>query len=406
MQLLLPDVFDLKILLLKGALLKRALISSRQNEMLPTEFVGKYCEAFRMSERAAPPTIDSITSGLVTEGQHYEFKARLNLEEQRGKSNFIDDIVAFLNSGPGYLVVGVYEKKGAFERFDPLDGDRDALQRRITSIIQDNIEPKPLGVRLEFLDLDSSGFVLCLELPDHRLRPYQNKITGGFYLRTGAQNTPIPRDQLHALFTPIEKLEADTAKLMERENTAIETRDIMQKNGATLHIAIVPQEHYERERAPFDPGRGVLKRMRYYHAEDGGIYKGCEDGVEVLEKTFQEGRSISRFFIGDDWLTHSYVSHPFAVRKGEGRLTLHEFRPAFARYMGDIQRVFDDAGIRGPFGVLFAVKNLQRNPDLKWAFPNASAASIGRPIRVARVDDPVLLDRFYEKVSSVTVYGR
>lgn len=149
-----------------------------------------------MNKPPAVPAIDGIQSGLVIEGQHYEFKARLNLDEPRGKSNFIDDVVAFLNAGPGYLIVGVHEKKGGFERFEPLGGDRDAIQRRITSIIQDNIDPKPLGIRAEFLDLETGGFVLCLDLPHHRLGPYQNKITGGFYLRTGAQNTPIPRDQL------------------------------------------------------------------------------------------------------------------------------------------------------------------------------------------------------------------
>lgn len=350
-------------------------------------------------------TLEEIRSGLVTEGQQYEFKARLNLDEARGKSNFIDDVVAFLNAGAGYLIVGVREKKGDFENFEPMDGDRDALQRRITSIIQDNIDPKPLGVRLQFLDLDTGGFVLCLDLPDHRLRPYQNKITGGFYLRTGAQNTPIPRDQLHALFTPVEKLEADTVQLMERENAAVEMRDIMQNNGATLHVAIVPQEHYERERPPFDPGRGVLKVMRHYHAESHGVFKGCENGVEVRDATFQEGRSISRFFIGDDWFVHSYVAHPFFVRDGEGRLTIHEFREEFARHMRDIKLVLDDSNIRGPFGVLFAVKNLRRSPKLEWAFPNANTASLGRPLRVERVDERGLVDRFYDKVRGVSVYG-
>ncbi|MGV1793554.1 AlbA family DNA-binding domain-containing protein [Rhizobium sp. A37_96] len=359
-----------------------------------------------MSKKSLAPTIEGILSGAVVEGQHYEFKSRLNLEEQRGKSNFIDDVVAFLNAGPGYLVVGVHEKKGAFERFEPMDGDRDILQRRITSIIQDNIDPKPLGVRLEFLDLDTGGFILCLDLPDHRLRPYQNRITGGFYLRTGAQNTPIPRDQLHALFTPIEKLEADTMQLMERENAAVEARDIMQNNGATLHIAVVPQEYYERERSPFDPGRSVLKVMRHYHGESHGVFKGCENGVEVRDATFQEGRSVSRFFIGDDWLVHSYVSHPFSVRDGEGRLTIHEFREELARHLRDIQLILDDSGIRGPYGVLLTVRNLRRNPKLEWAFPNTNAASIGRPIRVERVDEQGLIERFNDKVRSVSVYGR
>lgn len=147
----------------------------------------------------------------------------------------------------------------------------------------------PLSAGVEFLDLTTGGFVLCLVLPEHRLRPYQNKITGGFYLRTGAQNKPIPRGQLHALFTPIEKLEGDTIQLMERENAVIEARDIMQNNGATLHIAIVPQEHYERERAPFDPGRPAPKMMRHYHGGNHGVFKGCENGAEVRDATFQEG---------------------------------------------------------------------------------------------------------------------
>jgi hypothetical protein len=125
------------------------------------------------------PTVGDIESGLIVEGQHYEFKGRVNLDEPRGKSNFIDDIVAFLNAGPGHLIIGVYEKKGSFERFEGMEGDRDAIQRRVTSIIQDNIDPKPLGIQLDFLGLETGGFLLAINLRDHRLRPYQNKITGG-----------------------------------------------------------------------------------------------------------------------------------------------------------------------------------------------------------------------------------
>ncbi len=198
--------------------------------------------------------MELIRNGGIEETQGYEFKALVNLDDQRGKSNLIDDVVAFLNAGSGHLIVGVHEKKGVFDRFQPLQGDKDAYRRRLTSIIRDSIAPKPLHVSVEFLDIDDDGYIVDIVLPNHRLRPYQNKITGGFYLRTGAQNTPIRRDQVHALFTTIEQLEADTVKLMERENSAVEARDIMQNNGATLHIAIVPQEHYERGKASFDPG--------------------------------------------------------------------------------------------------------------------------------------------------------
>lgn len=359
-----------------------------------------------MEPKLSVPTLDLIRNGVIIEGQNYEFKARINFDDPRGRSNFIDDIVAFLNAGPGHLIVGVYEKKGSFDRIEPLDGDRDALQRRITSIIQDNIDPKPLGSSLRFIDVDDGKFLIDISLPEHRMRPYQNKITGGFYLRTGAQNTPIPRDQLHALFTPIEKIEADTLKLMERENAAVDARDFMQKNGATLHIAIVPLEHYERDRAQFDPGRHVLRAIRHYHGHDSGIFKGCENGVEVRDSTFNEGRAIFRFFIGDDWLIHSYVSHPFVVTDGEGRLTLHEFRDSLTQHLRDIQLILDDSGICGPFGILMAVKNLRSNPKLEWAFPNANSTTMSGSVRKERVDDADLVERFFDKVRGVSVYGR
>jgi len=358
------------------------------------------------TEKNDSPTVELIRNGAIEEDQRYEFKAFVKLDDQRGKSDFIDDVVAFLNAGSGHLIVGVHERKGVFDRFQPLQGDKDAYRRRLTSIIQDSIAPKPLHVSVEFLDVDDGGYIVDIVLPNHRLRPYQNKITGGFYLRTGAQNTPIPRDQVHALFTTIEQLEADAVKLMERENSAVEARDIMQSNGATLHIAIVPQEHYERGKAAFDPGRSVLKAIRHYHHHNGGgVFKGCDDGVEVRDETFDEGRATSRFFIGDDWLIHSYVAHPITT-DASGRITVHEFREALARHLRDIQLILDESEIRGPFGVLLAMKNLKRNPKLVWGFPNAHSAAMSRAARVERVDDPDLIERFFEKVRGVSIYGR
>jgi hypothetical protein len=359
-----------------------------------------------MAPTLAEPTLELIRDGVIAESQGYEFKARVNLDEQREKSNFVTDVVAFLNAGPGHLIVGVHEKRGAFDRLEPVEGDKDAFRRRLMSIIQDNIDPKPLQVGMHFLDVDG-GFLVVIALPEHRLRPYQNKITGAFYIRTGAQNTPIPRDQVHALFTSIEQFEADTLKLMERENEAVEARDIMQANGSTLHIAIVPQEYYQRDRAPFDPGRGELKVMQHFHDDigHGGVFNGCENGVEVRDSNFDEGRSTSRFFIGDDWLVHSYVAHPLTIDASD-RITLSEFRDSLARYMRNIQLLLDKADIRGAFSVLFALRNLRRSPKLRWGFPNADTATMPRPVRIERVDDPALIKRFCDKVSAVSIYGR
>jgi hypothetical protein len=207
------------------------------------------------------------------------------------------------------------------------------------------------------------------------------------------------------LFTTIEKFEADTLKLMERENAAVEARDIIQKDGATLHIAIVPQEHYECGRAPFDPGRVVLKSMRPYHNRRAGDFEGCEDGVEVRDITLDKVRSTSRFFIGDDWLIHSYVAHPITA-DASGRITIDEFREALGHHLSDIQAILDDCRIRGLFGILLAMRNLKRNPRVAWGFPNANSAALPRPLRIERVDHSALVERFCEKVRGVSIYRR
>lgn len=54
-----------------------------------------------MDNKPVAPTVEGIQSRYIAEGQRYEVKARLDLDEQRGKSNFIDDVVAFLNAGAG-----------------------------------------------------------------------------------------------------------------------------------------------------------------------------------------------------------------------------------------------------------------------------------------------------------------
>jgi hypothetical protein len=358
-----------------------------------------------MTKKLAEPTVELIQSGKISECQSYEFKGRVNLDEQRGKSNFIDDVVAFLNAGPGHIIIGVHEKKGTYERFEPInkDKDKDTLCRQLTSIIQDNIDPKPLHIDVLFLDVDG-GFLVDISLPENRWGPYQNKITGRFYRRTGAQNTPVSRDQFRALFTTLEQMEADTIALLERENAVIEARDIMQKNGATLHIAIVPLEHYERERAPFDPGTRLLRTMRHYHGGS-DIFKGCGNGFEVRDSSAVEGRATSRFFICDDWQIHSYVAHPIAVN-GFNQIDWHTFQNALPDHLQEIQNILDDSGIKGPFCLLLAVNNLQRDTRIAWAFPNADTATMVRPMRVERVDDRILIKQFLDKVSGVSNVGR
>lgn len=348
--------------------------------------------------------LEAIESQEISEDQTFEFKSKIDFDNRHQKTDFINDIVAFLNAGPGQLFVGVRENKGVFSGWQPIQQDKDALQRQILSLIQDNITPLPHGVRVSFIDLAGDGYIVRIDLPEHRNRPYQNKLSGGFYIRTGAKNTPILRDTVHALFTPIETLENNTTDLIERENRALEGRGIVDTEAITLQIGIVPLEHYERDRPPFDPGSNYLKSMRQYHSDRADTFKGCQNGVELLERTFS-GHVISRCFIGDDWMLHSYVVHPIKMLDGGGRIGLREFQEQILRHLRDIQLLLNDSRIHGPFGLQLLLKNLQSDPAMAKAFPNADSASLPRPARVESLDDEKVLERFFKKVRTVSVYG-
>ncbi len=206
----------------------------------------------KLNEQAV--AAEAIASGALTEDQRVEFKREVDLDDHSKKRDFVDDVVGFLDAGAGHLFVGVAERKGRFDRFHPVFGDLDKLRRRYTSIIQDNIVPKQMRVSVDFLDVDG-GHLVVIDLPEHRMRPYQNAINGAFHVRTGAQNTPLSWDAVRAQFTSIETMEVDVARLMEREDRAVADRGILQDGGATLHVAILPIERYDRGTAPFNPGR-------------------------------------------------------------------------------------------------------------------------------------------------------
>ena len=353
-----------------------------------------------------PLTSAQIGDGSVVEDQRTEYKREVDLADARKKCDFVDDVVAFLNAGAGRIVVGVAERKGRFDRFYPIQGDPDATARRFASVIQDNVLPKPLAVSVGSLAMEG-GFLMDVVIPEHRMRPYQNAINGAFLLRTGAKNTPVPRDAVQAMFTSAETMEADVSRLMAREDARVEARRLMQVDCPTLHVAIVPGAHYDRSAAPFASNDGGWSKT-FPHFHDGGrhegFFKGCEGGLEVTDTTFEQGRSTSRFFLGDDWLIHSVAAHPFRVTEGEGRLTLPEFGETLARHMRDIALVLRDVDVSGPFCIMMTVRGLRKGNLMDRAFPRADTIGLPRGIVAEHVDERSVVERFHALVVRASCY--
>jgi hypothetical protein len=240
------------------------------------------------------PTVELIESQAIVEGREYEFKQQVDFDQAQQKSNFIDDVVAFLNSEiSGHIVIGVKEKGGAFAGYSPLLADPDHLCRRVTSIIQDGVEPRPLGVDVRAIAI-LGGSILDVAIAQHRAGPYQNRANGAFYVRTGAKNTPLRRDELAAYFVTRERYEADLGTRLAREQADLDASGTMAAPGAVLDIAILPREHYDRDRPPFERGQGILKGAPAFHWDRRQPFQGCERGHQAIEHDgHQKGRWLA-----------------------------------------------------------------------------------------------------------------
>ena len=345
------------------------------------------------------PNRAAIEDGSMVEGPRLDFKQKVDLETERGKTKLVDDVVAMLTAGPGYLVIGVAEEKGRFRHFEPLKGDPDAFERRLTSMLLDNIDPRPLHLAMTSFEVDD-GFIAVLHVPWHGRRAHQNRITGGFLTRTGARNTPLTRDEVRALFVPEERFIDDGLALIEREDARCVERKLMQEDGPTFHLAVIPEERYQKGRPAFHRGTGRLRTAPLFHGSS-TVLQACQDGYEALELTMRDNRSITRVFVASDWSLYVQVVHPF--RDDHGRVTLHDFGQALPGYMADLADMFRE-DLHGPFCVGMSVRNLRRNPRVGFAFPNTDDITT-QPEMADRIDDPDMVKRFATAIVRGSRYG-
>lgn len=347
------------------------------------------------------PTPELIADGVFVEGPSCDLKQQVDLADPRQKSNIVDDAVAFLNTRAGHVLIGVKERGGHYDGFAPLQGDPEARANQLLSVLQDNIDPKPLRLEVRPPPV-AGGFLLDVDIPEHVMRPYQNRLTGGFYVRTGAKNTPIPRDQMGAHFVALERYEQDAARRLTDVRAQLAARNAMVTGAATLDIAILPRAFYEKGRPMFQRGQGVLKSAPQFHSRN-AYFTGCQGGHETIEIDFSQ-KGVSRTFIGNDWFLHGQAVYPVSTANS-GRAMFPEFKDKLQSYLNDVAALLDGEGIGGPFCVLLAMSGLRADEKLGWLFETADVVELPHGAIVERVDDTSLVETFYNLVISSSRFG-
>lgn len=358
-----------------------------------------------------PITAADIQEFRIVEDGSHDFKEQVDLDSDQGKAKLVDDVVAFLNVGHGNLIIGVKEErgKGRFQSWFPVpipDDKFDDYALRITSILKSNIDPMPMGIKVHPIEREG-GIAVHIEIGEHRMQPYQNKLTGGFRLRTDRNNQIIPRDQIQAHFKRFADYKADLARLMETESTALKQRGIMTEDGPVLTIGILPREHYG-DHPRFEANDGLVVKpgpvFPYSPGGDSESFKGRSGGAEVRDLRF-DGKANSRFFISDEWFMHATVVHPFS-RSDDGRVTIYEMREKLERYLKRIGALLTKAGVAGPFVVAYEFSDLQRNKKVGRAFEDNGPVTYAPRSLLETFDAPAMAEEAYETIRRASIpYG-
>ena len=237
------------------------------------------------------------------------------------------------------------------------------------------------------------------------MRPYQARATAAFHIRTGAQNTPLPRDTIRAMFATLAEYQTAAAELMKREDESMGARSPgLPAHAVTLHVAVVPGEHFEQDRSSFTGRDGPMRPSGWRHWHEAFLtFSGCDGGFETVQHDMNQ-HPTCRLFVGDDWRIHSLVAFPFAA-EGHGRVTIHEFRQKLTDHLSDIDTFFETHNVRGPFAVMLKIDGLQRDPKVAWLFPNTNYRSLPSAKWTNRVADAALVDMFHRMVTDGSRYG-
>lgn len=128
----------------------------------------------------------SLTRG--GESQNLEYK--YDVIDESSKNDFVESIIAFLNTNSGIILVGVKD-----------NGDIVGSQKSaedIQKLIHDSCDPPPRNIKIEEKEITGKK-VVVVEVPEGNDKPYQSKKDKNFYVRHNSSDMRMERSELLAI---------------------------------------------------------------------------------------------------------------------------------------------------------------------------------------------------------------
>lgn len=192
--------------------------------------------------------IDALATDQVTESRSLDYKLTFpTLAKDSDKREFVADILAFANTVGGDLVFGMNEAKdpetgGKLAYPEPAVGvevrDRDELRRQIESIARDQVDPRLVGLQLEYVGAYANGPVVVLRVPKSPAGPHVSRMDHKFYARSEGGKFQLNVQQVRTAFVEGAEVERAARRFRGERVALVDARNNIDAFDAALPLGL------------------------------------------------------------------------------------------------------------------------------------------------------------------------
>ncbi|MGM4982567.1 AlbA family DNA-binding domain-containing protein [Rhizobium sp. 11_C7_N12_5] len=153
--------------------------------------------------------LEALIANSVSERRDLEFKRDLPGETSDAIKEFLADVTSLANAQGGDLIFGIEEKGGVATALVGLTvASQDETLQRLENTLRDSIDPKLIGVKMEWIPLDEPIGAIIIRVPASLAAPHRvrYKKSGLFFGRNSRGKYEMDAQELRVAFTQSEQL--------------------------------------------------------------------------------------------------------------------------------------------------------------------------------------------------------
>ncbi|MBL4595294.1 MAG: ATP-binding protein, partial [Robiginitomaculum sp.] len=147
--------------------------------------------------------VQALKAETPPEGLYVDYKAQNYGSNNKGKGEFVKDVIAFANAEGGSIIIGIKEENRIPVVFDGFEcADIDDEINLLNAVIRDSIEHRLMGGEFHQHQISETKFILKLSIPKSRLGPHRGTTNAskGFYVRDGNGKHEANVSEIRAMF--------------------------------------------------------------------------------------------------------------------------------------------------------------------------------------------------------------